>query len=158
MTTDKNKPATNNLFTVDGKMTIAGEGRIDVESTDVEFRLLVSNEMTIGCYQNRNCPSEKHLSFTFSKDITNGTHTLTPAGPFLTANFHEALNNELGIQPPLHYKAIEGTLSLILTGNPPDQIGYVVTAFNLTLQPLTTGKTIELFGKFHAQLTYVTAN
>lgn len=158
MTTDKKKPSTSDLFTVDGHMTFSGDGRIEFKSNDLELRLLIPNETTIGSYQNRNRPSEKHLSFTFSKDIKTGTHTLAEGSPFLAANFHEALNNELGIQLPQHYKATEGTVSLVLLGNSSDQIGYIVTAFNLTVKSLTTGKNIELLGNFQSHLTYISAN
>ncbi|MCK1791451.1 hypothetical protein [Pseudomonas violetae] len=158
MSTEKTKPSTGELFTVDGNMMFSGDGRIEFDSNDLELRLLIPNETTVGFYQNRSLPSEKHLSFTFSKDITTGTHTLAQGSPFLAANFHEALNNELGIQPPEHYTATEGTVTFVLLGNSPDNIGYLVTTFNLTVKSLRTGKNIELSGKFQSHLTYTTAN
>ncbi|MGB6212396.1 hypothetical protein [Pseudomonas mandelii] len=157
MTTDKISPSTEELFALDGNMTFMGPGRLEFRSNDLEIRLLILNETTIGFYQNRNRPAEKHLSFTFSKDIKSGTHELAQAGPFLAANFHEVLNNQLGMQSPEHYKATRGTVNLVLLDSSPDQTSHIVTGFNLTMESLTTGKSIDLSGEFQSHMTYTTA-
>jgi hypothetical protein len=41
MSTEKTKPSTGELFTVDGNMMFSGDGRIEFDSNDLELRLLI---------------------------------------------------------------------------------------------------------------------
>lgn len=157
MTVDEISPAAQDLFAVDGRMKFSA-GRIAVDSPDLEYRLLIPDETTIAGFQNRGLPGEKQLSFTFSKDIKSGTHTLGEAGsPFRAANFHERLNDILGPKSLEHYKAIEGKVVLTVLGNLPYQMDYLVNSFELTVESLTTGKTFGILGNFLSQMTYSSA-
>ncbi|MGW8462805.1 hypothetical protein [Pseudomonas sp. CLCA07] len=159
MTTSKTNQIIDTKFKLDGRMQLGAGGRIEIDSTDLEFNLKFDNEITIAYYQNKGRPSEKYLSFTFSADITTGEYSITKDGPFRAASFKEVLNTKLDIDSRELYEAIDGKLHFALFKNDISGFHCRVSAINISMKSTLTGEILGFAsGSFTSNLTYSTAN
>jgi hypothetical protein len=159
MTTSKTNQIIDTKFKLDGRMHLGAGGRIEIDSTDLEFDLKFENEVTIAYCQNRGRPSEKYLSFTFSKDITTGRYSFSKDGKFRAASFKEVLNTKLDIDSRELYEAIEGTLHFNLITNDTSGFYCRVSDINVSMKSTLTGEILHFHsGDFTSYLTYSTAS